>query len=163
MLLNLKDLIATPGQTLDINCAIDLSALDFFGERPIKRPARVTGAITNRAGLLRLTATAEVIIDTLCASCGQPVSAVRVFDIGGLLTDDEDAENDELIIMRGEALDLAETVSEAVVLNMAMRILCREDCKGACYKCGHDLNKGLCGCKKEIDPRWAKLKSFSGE
>jgi hypothetical protein len=29
--------------------------------------------------------------------------------------------------------------------------------KGVCPTCGADLNEGPCGCKKEVDPRWAAL------
>ena len=39
-----------------------------------------------------------------------------------------------------------------------MRVLCSEDCKGLCPKCGRDLNEGECGCDlKEPDPRLAVL------
>jgi len=40
-------------------------------------------------------------------------------------------------------------------------VLCDEDCKGLCPKCGQDLNQGQCGCvTKEIDPRLAVLQKF---
>ena len=39
-----------------------------------------------------------------------------------------------------------------------MAVLCREDCKGLCPKCGANLNRGECGCsRREIDPRLAVL------
>jgi uncharacterized protein len=43
-----------------------------------------------------------------------------------------------------------------------MRLLCDEDCKGLCDRCGKPLRDGDCGCeKKEIDPRLAILKKWA--
>ena len=39
----------------------------------------------------------------------------------------------------------------------AVWLLCAEDCKGLCRRCGAKLNLGPCGCKPEIDPRLAAL------
>ena len=46
------------------------------------------------------------------------------------------------------------------MLNMDSRLLCREDCKGLCFRCGKDLNEGPCGCQAEADPRLAVLKTL---
>ena len=43
------------------------------------------------------------------------------------------------------------------VLAMDSKHVCSEDCKGLCATCGADLNQGPCGCKPEIDPRFAAL------
>jgi len=42
-----------------------------------------------------------------------------------------------------------------------MRLLCSEDCRGLCDKCGKPRRLGDCGCnKKEIDPRLAILQKW---
>jgi uncharacterized protein len=46
------------------------------------------------------------------------------------------------------------------VLNMDSRLICSEDCKGVCPRCGKDLNQGSCSCEKEVDPRLAALKQL---
>ena len=54
-------------------------------------------------------------------------------------------------------------VRETMILALPLKPLCSEDCKGLCPICGTDLNKSQCGCvKKEIDPRWEKLKGLLG-
>ena len=35
-----------------------------------------------------------------------------------------------------------------------------EDCKGLCSTCGKNLNLGPCGCRKQIDPRFAVLEQL---
>ena len=40
---------------------------------------------------------------------------------------------------------------------MEQKVLCRDDCRGLCPKCGKNLNEGPCGCTKDGDPRLAVL------
>ena len=47
----------------------------------------------------------------------------------------------------GEEIELDDFVRESLVMNMPGKVLCSEDCKGLCPKCGADLNQGNCGCK----------------
>lgn len=51
------------------------------------------------------------------------------------------------------ALDISEPVVELdddirqeLILNYPQKVLCREDCRGMCFKCGADLNKEECKC-----------------
>ncbi len=61
----------------------------------------------------------------------------------------------------GEELDLRELLREQVMLNMQMKPLCDEACRGICPKCGIDLNTASCRCvQKEIDPRLEVLKKL---
>ena len=62
---------------------------------------------------------------------------------------------------RGEELDLQELLKEQLLLNIQMKPLCREVCKGLCPRCGTDLNMGQCECEeKEVDPRLEVLRNF---
>jgi uncharacterized protein len=64
----------------------------------------------------------------------------------------------------GEEIDLQELVREQVLLNMQMKPLCNDNCKGLCPNCGADLNAGLCGCNiRKIDPRLEVLKKLLNE
>jgi len=64
-------------------------------------------------------------------------------------------------VFDGDAIDVDEIVKEQILLGVPTRMLCREDCKGFCPKCGADRNTGECNCEtKEIDPRWAALKNL---
>jgi len=55
-------------------------------------------------------------------------------------------------------LALEDVLREQVLLSLPTRALCREDCKGLCPQCGHDLNKEACTCDEApSDPRWSAL------
>jgi uncharacterized protein len=46
----------------------------------------------------------------------------------------------------GRRLDLRETVREALLLEVPISPLCREDCPGLCPKCGAELSLGPHEC-----------------
>lgn len=57
-----------------------------------------------------------------------------------------------------DKIDLKNDVREFALLAVPMKHLCKEDCKGLCYKCGANLNVEQCKCTNdEIDPRWKPL------
>jgi uncharacterized protein len=45
-----------------------------------------------------------------------------------------------------EIIDLTEGIREEIILNLPLKNLCSEECKGLCPRCGKDLNEGPCGC-----------------
>jgi uncharacterized protein len=64
----------------------------------------------------------------------------------------------EIGFYREDKIDLSALVAEQILLDIPMKPVCREDCKGLCDQCGADLNEEVCGCeRKKLDPRWAVL------
>ena len=58
----------------------------------------------------------------------------------------------------GNTIDLTAAVRENLLAELPMKATCREDCRGLCPHCGHNLNLGECGCRcREVDPRLASL------
>ena len=80
------------------------------------------------------------------------------------LGDDRHGLKDEEMDMgfyQGEELDLRELVKEQVMLNIQMKPLCDENCRGICPHCGTDLNTDTCNCEtKKIDSRLEVLKKL---
>ena len=51
-----------------------------------------------------------------------------------------------------------------LILDMETSVLCQEDFRGLCPKCGKNLNEGDCGCdRREVDPRLSKLQELLGK
>jgi uncharacterized protein len=69
-----------------------------------------------------------------------------------------DAEDEETYTLGSDHLDLAPLARDAVLLNLPLAPLCREDCAGLCPTCGAELAQGDCRCEEAAgDPRWAAL------
>ncbi len=77
--------------------------------------------------------------------------------------DDEEHEPDDVnfSFYDGEEIDLSHILHEILLLEIPLRYLCREDCKGLCPQCGKNLNVETCSCQsKPVDPRFAALKQL---
>ena len=60
-----------------------------------------------------------------------------------------------------DELDLLDLIKEQIMLNLTMKPLCNDLCKGICLQCGADLNAGDCGCSdKFTDSRLVGLKNL---
>lgn len=159
MKLDLRKIIHVPGASVPFDYEMDLTHLDFYGARPIIRPVRVQGKVTNRAGALLLEGTASTVLDLTCDRCCKPFTREKTVVLDSLLAtelENEDSE-DEIFLLEGDMADLDEVASTAYILAMDTTNLCSEDCKGLCSRCGADLNHGPCGCKPDVDPRLAAL------
>ncbi len=56
-------------------------------------------------------------------------------------------------------VDLGQDIRDTLLLEIPMKVLCSEECKGICPGCGRNLNVEKCVCgPKPIDPRWEALK-----
>ena len=158
MRLDLKKVIHMPDSEKSFEFQLDLSDLEFYGEKPIKRPVLVEGMVKNHASALVLTGTATSLLDLACDRCGKVFSKQQSIVLDFLLAAElEDEEHDEIILLEGNEVDLDEVVSTAFILALDTKNLCSDDCKGLCAKCGADLNASSCQCRPEVDPRLAAL------
>ena len=158
MRFNLKEILHVPGASLPFESQLDLSDLDFYGERPFAHPIVIHGTVRNMAGALMLEGSADTTLELVCDRCLKPFRQELRLPVSTLLAETlEDEENDEIVLLEDGAVDLDEVFTTALVLSMDSKHVCSEDCKGLCATCGADLNQGPCGCRKEIDPRLAAL------
>lgn len=57
-------------------------------------------------------------------------------------------DNEDGYSVVNDRVDLKPVVEDAVIMNMPVSFLCKEDCKGICAGCGVNLNVGTCKCEK---------------
>ena len=71
------------------------------------------------------------------------------------------AEELEISYYQGDFIDLQPIICEQIILQIPIKPLCSEDCKGLCPHCGTNLNAAACDCHlKFVDERLAALKNF---
>ncbi len=163
MIISLKDLAVAPQGRISFEYTIDLSQEEVNFERPFAEPVRVSGELSDDAGMIRLTACVSAAVHTRCARCNRPLVLDKEVDVDfALVHGQQDAvERDDIIALDSDRVDVDGIVVPELILNMDMAVLCDEDCKGLCPTCGKDLNEGDCGCrKKAVDPRLEALKGF---
>lgn len=112
-----------------------------------------------------------------CARCLGPATATVKADVhliywpkdpetGSKIANIEPEEPD-FAIYEGEQLDPDEELREVLLVEVPLVVVCKDDCKGLCPRCGTNLNEGACDCgetTKEVveevvkpaEPAWKK-------
>ena len=166
MLLNLMKVLNEPDSQIEVNDTIDVSSIVLEeGVNSFPDGAKVSVTLKNIMDCVTLSLKCECEYVSECARCLAPVKQMISFSFESIVKVDENEEmlidEDAVVIDSSNQLDVDELVSGLILMNLPMKVLCREDCKGICPKCGKDLNEGECGCeKKEVDPRLLKLKEL---
>jgi uncharacterized protein len=65
--------------------------------------------------------------------------------------------DEEAFLITDDVVDLRPLVDEAILAELPLAPLCREDCLGLCPTCGADRNEEPCACVAPRDPRWDSL------
>ena len=163
MRLGLSQIIDCPGESISYSASVDLSDLQYGTSYPVTEPVLASGTVRNTAGVLMMTGEIHTCIHGICDRCASPFDReIRLPLDVVLVTElaDEDHEDERVFPLEGDSADLEDIIRTVFVLNMDSKLLCSDDCKGLCCRCGKNLNDGPCGCQKEIDPRLAALKQL---
>lgn len=178
MLLNITDVLTTEGRTEEKQLDLEWKVFSYQGRdfRITGKEPLVLGLSNNGDGKAKLTGRIKLAMQMQCDRCLEDVP--YTFDIsfvrqvsapeeetGGAMQQDKESEEDILLdqkyFMEGYQLNVESLVSNEIMLNWPMKILCREDCKGLCSVCGKNLNDGECGCDTFVpDPRMAKIQEI---
>ncbi len=139
---------------------METEGLDFPQIKEYKTKPHAEGRVYNEAGVLRLEGelTAEMIC--ICDRCGCEFESVKVTPLDAVIVEENTGDDPELFTLEGDGIDLSEVLETCFILDMETKFLCKEDCKGLCPTCGKNLNLGPCGCRKQIDPRFAVLEQL---
>ena len=165
MQIRLQELATMPDYRARFDYTIDLSREEVGFEFPFRQPVRLEGEVSDDAGAITLSATIHAHVTTRCARCGKPVEYDKETDVEFLLVKELEGEEDDLrddvYLVESDVVELDDILIPELILDMEMAVVCDEDCKGLCPKCGKNLNQGDCGCVvKEVDPRLAVLQKF---
>ena len=132
---------------------------------------RVTGRIQRSDSKVTVKGEVSAELQVECDRClkSLPAPVSSTFEVEYVTPDVYEAgqaaelidEDLSLSIFDGEVIDIDELVREQLLLALPAQILCGEDCKGLCPRCGSDRNFVDCKCQEaEVDPRWAGLKEL---
>ena len=163
MLLGLSKIIDCPGESVSFSTSVNLSDLCYGISYPVSEPVKAEGTVRNTAGVLVMTGEVTTCIHGICDRCAAEFDRFIDFPIDVVLVTElsnEENEDEWVFPLEGDSADLDDIVRTVFVLNLDSKLLCKDDCKGLCHRCGKNLNDGPCGCQKELDPRFAALRQL---
>ncbi len=167
-MLNLTEVILQDGKVLKKQEEVSLEAFDTQdGHCPITWKTPLSLTVTNKGNrMLQLEGEASFKVLIPCARCLTGVETLIHIDfdeeIDMKLSEEARAEAlDESVFLHGYQLDTDQLVNGEVLLAWPLSVLCSEDCKGLCPKCGQNLNLGTCSCEQtDLDPRMARIRDL---
>lgn len=99
----------------------------------------------------------------ICRRCSKEVAGSLQVAIDERYVEGDVPEDEEAYGYKGDQIDLAPMVHDAVFLELPIAPLCRPECQGLCPICGIDRNEATCECRPDGDPRWATLDALRFE
>lgn len=120
-------------------------------------PLRWAVDVTNTGDAFLVTGTVEGQAVTACGRCLNDATFDLIGDVEGYFIVGEgdapdDMDDDEFDVLPDDrTIDLVPLIQAALLLELPVLPLCRDDCKGLCPACGHDLNEGPCQCPPPDD------------
>ncbi len=179
MRIDVSEIKGHKGAQLDRRISVDCEQLGIDGlEQQCLRPLDVQAVVTNIGdGTFSVDGHVECELELVCSRCLEPFTyhllgefSEEFFLEGGERHEQwqrrqEEAGNhpadEQIRFYSGNRLDLTDTVRDAVMLAVPMKIVCRDECQGICPVCGQNKNQHQCSCQADdVDLRWTVLKDF---
>lgn len=166
MRVELTDIISCENKEMSKQVEIELMSFNSrLGEFPIVKKAPFELKFTNEENKkLFIQGETSVTIAIPCDRCLEDVDREFpiVLDKELDLTNQEDEKRmDETDYMIGTDLDVDKLIFGEILVSWPMKVLCKDDCKGICKRCGANLNTTECQCQKtEPDPRMAAIQDI---
>lgn len=159
MKIDLTNLFNGSDESVAIDCTMNLENLIYSTYNPIKDGAKVKGTVYEKAEVVYLSINVSFMFNGFCDRCAEDFQKAMSFDLNKILVQSlaNDVDYDNYIVVENGILDLNELIEEEVQLFLPSKMLCCDDCKGLCIKCGKNLNLGFCDCKADVDPRMSAL------
>lgn len=164
MKLDLFDIVSNQGKEYTRELTIELESFDSsMGSYPITKKSPLQIEVKNRSGRqLMLKAAGQVYLTASCDRCLTEVEISIDLDFEREFPIENERlvieELDEAEYMDGLILDTDQLVYDEILVNWPTKVLCKEDCKGICNKCGCNLNERMCACDRTVvDPRMAAI------
>ncbi|NMB97372.1 MAG: DUF177 domain-containing protein [Clostridiaceae bacterium] len=164
MIINIENLLKGEGSSLDIDHKGNVEGLEGAVDSYVfKEPIIFTGTLQNNKGKLYLTGLISLEYNSSCFRCLDDIhGSTKIAVEEDIFNDDKVTEKDDVFTYEGDYLNLDRILLDYIVLNMPMKQICKEECKGLCPICGINLNEATCNCEEEkvINPKLDILKKF---
>lgn len=135
----------------------------YLEDKDIKIPdgVKFTGTITNGRGTLFLQGSLKYMYVINCARCLKEKTGIIDISVSQSIAGPAGGIGDIEYKYQENEVDLQDILKDEILLNMPIKYVCAENCKGLCPFCGTDLNMSSCSCKiEDEDPRLSVLKNY---
>jgi len=166
------ELANVPIRRKPIELTFQPDQIDLYADEAVLAgPVAFTGETEKVDERVHVRGTVKAEADVACFRCLEPVRKNLDISFDDVYVGPEEEPDDDEVVLADEDLDvaiaedgeidMADVVREQLLLALDDQVLCRDDCRGLCPKCGGNRNLLDCKCiENEIDPRWSALKGL---
>ena len=166
------DISNVPEWGLEIDVELDAREIDLAGAgADLAGDPRLKGRVLKAGDEFLLEGKLHAAFSLNCSRCLKDFLRPFEFDISATYVNPPkgrpgkvraaDLDEDESIMFFDDEIDLLSGIHEELVLNIPVKPLCKEDCRGLCVQCGADLNEDECACREEgVDLRFEPLRDI---
>jgi uncharacterized protein len=142
------------GRRLELEVGFD--DLELAGQSYAGEPTAVTLDVSRTTTGWSLRLRFHARLEGPCMRCLEPAGRTIAVDAREV---DQPGGGEELRspYVNGDELALRAWARDALALDLAGQVVCRDDCAGLCAVCGQNLNAHPHDHERTADPRWAKL------
>ncbi len=148
MLTDISQALKAPGQVFPLTAEPELPELEVLDDPVRFEDVRFEGSLVGGLDQVRVSGRVTATAHTRCCECLEPAQVALSAEVDVLFMREPDPEDPDLYPLEGHSIDLAPMAQEALLLELPMRVLCREDCKGICPICGQNRNIAPCTCQE---------------
>lgn len=162
MRVDTSDIAKINGASLEIEFFETLDDIETTDKAYIfDKPVSFKGTVVNVKGTIMLKGSLKAEYGTKCYRCLKAITGRMEIPIMERFAKNLKETDDEIYAYKGDEIDITRALTDNIILNLPMKQVCREDCKGLCVNCGLDLNKEQCDCKEEYtNPHFEVLKNY---
>ena len=143
--IDLSPMIAAARQ-LELDGRVDLPP---FGAYTFPRPAVVTVVIRALGGGVEVRGTIDARFAGLCDRCLEAVERPVRIAVEERFARDDDPFGEANVLV-GDHLDAEDLVRQLVDAELPLVLLCDDDCRGLCPRCGRSRNDAACTCAATV-------------
>ncbi|MCI5649818.1 MAG: YceD family protein [Fusicatenibacter sp.] len=168
MKISLTRLLAQEGKLENHEVSLDLDTVQI-GEDSfeiIEKHPVVLELVHKGSHVITITGHTELIAAIPCARCLTPVSTPFSIEFDreielNLSEEEREEKEEDSGFIEGDSLNVEGLVRNELLIQWPIRVLCKDDCKGICSRCGANLNNQTCDCDTtELDPRMAAIRDI---
>ena len=163
MKVDISDITRVNGASLELSFfedkIVDAQLMEGY---KISEPVSFSGNLTNMNGILELDGRLKTGYKVTCYRCLGEIERqleIKVFE--SIVNGKSDIDELDAYTYTGNFLELDKIIEDNIILNLPMKQVCTQECKGLCQKCGANLNEGPCNCQEDsVNPQMESLKNF---
>lgn len=157
MILTISQIIGKIGESIEVSFSEQIENTTGYPDVVcFSEPVEVKGTLTNTKKGMLFEAEGKIEAEYLCSRCLETVKIPISFNMNEIFYQAGSIEREnekEAETFCDDEMDLTDVIQRSILENLPMKVVCKEECKGLCPKCGKNLNEGDCDCNDtEFDP-----------